>query len=140
MGWTLPAKICVVPMRQENNKVGWGQLGCAQRRSIDPEVDPHCCQNMCCANETGQEKKICLIDGRLSMGNLTKMRLCFIAYILPHGDLPMVGHKPSCRGRPMDSWNKIVCSDLLKLGAAHSWYRTGFDRDAWRQLIAPVRT
>ena len=44
------------------------------------------------------------------------------------------------RGRPMDSWNKIVCSDLLKLGAAYSWYRTGFDRTAWRQLVAPVRT
>ena len=44
------------------------------------------------------------------------------------------------RDWPMDSWNKIVCSDLLKLGAAYSWYRTGFDRAAWKQLIASVRT
>ena len=44
------------------------------------------------------------------------------------------------RGRPVDSWNKIVCSDLLKLGVAYSWYRKVFDRTAWRQLIAPVRT
>ena len=33
-----------------------------------------------------------------------------------------------------------VCSDLLKLGAAYSWYRTVFDRTAWRQLFVPVRT
>ena len=44
------------------------------------------------------------------------------------------------RGRPTDSWNKMICSDLLKLGAAYSWYRTVFDRTAWRQLIAPVHT
>ena len=44
------------------------------------------------------------------------------------------------RGRPMDSWSKIVRSDLLKLVAAYSWYRTVFDRFAWTQLIAPGHT
>ena len=40
----------------------------------------------------------------------------------------------------MDSWNKIVCSDLLRLGVAYPWFRTVSDRAAWRQLIAPVCT
>ena len=44
------------------------------------------------------------------------------------------------RGRPMDSWNTIVCRDLASLGVAYSWHRKVEDRTAWRQLIARVRT
>ena len=44
------------------------------------------------------------------------------------------------RGRPMDSWNTIVCKDLASLGVAYSWHRKVEDRTAWRQLFARVRT
>ena len=42
------------------------------------------------------------------------------------------------RGRPMDSWNTIVCRVLANLGVAFSLHIK--DRIAWRQLIARVGT
>ena len=44
-------------------------------------------------------------------------------------NLQMLG--TGVKGRhSMDSWNKIVCNDLLKLRAAYSWYTTVFDGTA----------
>ena len=44
------------------------------------------------------------------------------------------------RGRLMDSWITMVCKDLAIREVADSRHKKVDDRNAWRQLIACVRT
>ena len=47
---------------------------------------------------------------------------------------------PGVKDRPRDSWRTVVHKDLSTLKVGLNWYKLAQDRQAWRQLIATVRT
>ena len=47
---------------------------------------------------------------------------------------------PGVKGRPRDSWRTVVHKDLSTLKVGWKWHKLAQDRQAWRQLIATVRT
>ena len=47
---------------------------------------------------------------------------------------------PDVKGRPRDSWRTVVHKDLSDLKVGLKWYKLAQNRQAWRQLIATVRT
>ena len=47
---------------------------------------------------------------------------------------------PGVEGCPGDSWRTVVHKDLSTLKVGLKWYKLAQNRQAWRQLIATVRT
>ena len=47
---------------------------------------------------------------------------------------------PGVKARPRDSWQTVVQKDLSTLKVELKWYKLAQNRQAWRLLIATVRT
>ena len=47
---------------------------------------------------------------------------------------------PGVKDRPRDSWRTVVHKELSTLKVGLKWYKLAQNRQAWRQLIATVRT
>ena len=71
----------------------------------------------------------------MQMYNLLVVQICMLTMLL----LGVSSPRSPVQLQSMNAIN-IGSKPALLHSAAYPWYSTFFDRTAWRQLIAPVRT